>query len=242
MEGAHHHLEGFFMHRSGVLIVLMVAGLMVACTKKKETAATASTPSATAPAPAPTTAPAPAPAAAPAKSDEAAAKRKAVEFALREDGYKSDPLGQWATDAKASSTYASDLNNATAGYHPMRATGAPDVQRYGDTAEAWASKTADSGIEWLELGYAKPVSATELRIRQNHAPGAIIKVELFEANGTAHTVFQGPDGAVYEPNAISWLIIKTDKTPYKTQRTKITLATNAVAGWNEIDAVQLVGE
>jgi hypothetical protein len=231
------------MNRSGVLIVLLVAGLTVACTKKKEATTTASTPAATAPAPttaAPT--PAPAPAVAPADSGEAAAKRKAVEFALREDGYKSDPLGQWATDAKASSTYANDLNNATAGYHPMRATGAPDVQRYGDTAEAWASKTADSGIEWLELSYAKPVSATELRIRQNHAPGAIIKVELFEASGAAHTVFQGPDSTVYEPNTISWLIIKTDKTPYKTQRAKITLATNAVAGWNEIDAVQLVGE
>jgi hypothetical protein len=240
------------MVRNSVLIVLLAAGLTVGCTKKKEAVATASAP---APTTAPATAPAPAPApaatavpaagataAASAESPEAAAKRKAVEFALREDGYKSDPLGQWATDAKASSTYASDLNNTAAGYHPMRTTGAPDVQRYGDVSEAWASKTADSGIEWLELGYAKPVSATELRIRQNHAPGAIIKVELFEANGTAHTVFQGPDSTVYEPNTISWLIIKTDKTPYKTQRAKITLATNAVAGWNEIDAVQLIGE
>lgn len=237
------------MYRSGLLIALLVAGLTVACTKKKEASTVAATPAPTAaaPAPAPATTPAPATAAVagsttPAESAEAAAKRKAVDFALREDGYKSDPLGQWATDAKASSTYANDLNNATAGYHPMRATGAPDVQRYGDTAEAWASKTADSGIEWLELSYAKPVSATELRIRQNHAPGAIIKVELFEANGAAHTVFQGPDSTVYEANTISWLNIKTDKTPYKTQRVKITLATNSVPGWNEIDAVQLVGE
>lgn len=238
------------MIRTSVSVVFLAAALMVGCTKKKEAVAAA-------PAPAPTAAPAPAPApapaattvpaagataAAPADSPEAAAKRKAVEFALREDGYKNDPLGQWATDAKASSTFASDLNNATASYHPMRATGAPDVQRYSDAGEAWASKTADSGIEWLELGYAKPVNATELRIRQNNAPGAIIKVELFEAGGAAHTVFQGPDSTVYEPNAISWLIVKTEKTPYKTQRIKITLATNSVSGWNEIDAVQLVGE
>jgi hypothetical protein len=237
------------MLRSGLLIVLLVAGLTVACTKKKEASTAAATPAPTAPAPA--AAPAPAKSAepatvaapaAPAESAEAAAKRKAIEFALREDGYKNDPLGQWATDAKASSTYANDLGNTSAGYHPMRATGAPDVQSYGDASESWASKTADSGIEWLELGYAKPVSATELRIRQNHAPGAIIKVELFEGNGTSHTVFQGPDSAVYEPNTISWLLIKIDKTPYKAQRVKITLATNSVAGWNEIDAVQLVGE
>jgi hypothetical protein len=234
------------MHRSGVLIVVLVASLTVACSKKKEASAAAAAPSATVPAPAPATTATPAAvvasASAPAESDEAAAKRKAIAFALREDGYKNDPQGQWATDAKASSTYASDLGNTAAGYHPMRATGAPDVQRYGDTSEAWASKLADSGIEWLELGYAKPVSATELRIRQNNAPGAIIKVELVDVNGASHAVFQGPDGTAYEANAISWLIIKIDKTPYKTQRVKITLATNAVPGWNEIDAVQLVGE
>lgn len=220
-----------------ILTLMLSASLALACSKQKDAAAPA-------PAPAVTTA-APAAAAAPAASAEdsdMAAKRKAMEFALREDGYKNDPLGQWAVDAKASSTYAENGADKTLGYHPMRATGAPDVQHYGDVSEAWASKTADAGIEWLELMYARPVNATELRIRQNHAPGAIVKVELFEAGGAAHTVFQGPDSTVYEPSAISWLNIKFDKTPYKTQRVKITLATNAVPGWNEVDAVQLVGE
>lgn len=225
-----------------VWIVVLSASLVLGCSKK-EPAATAPAAAPTAPAPAPAPAAAAAPAPAPAEDPEVAAKRKAMEFALREDGYKNDPLGQWATGAKASSTYAGDGANASAGYHPMRATGAPDVQRAGDASEAWASKTSDAGIEWLELSYAKPVNATELRIRQNDAPGAIVKVELFDAaSGAAHTVFQGPDATAYEPGAIAWLNIKFDKTPYKTQRVKITLATNAVPGWNEIDAVQLVGE
>jgi hypothetical protein len=38
------------------------------------------------------------------------------------------------------------------------------------------------------------------------------------------------------------LNVTVEKTEYKTQKVKITLATNAVAGWNEIDAVQLIGE
>lgn len=220
-----------------VLLVIVAAGLAAACSKHKEA------PAPTAPAPATAAAPAaPAAQAASAEDPDMAAKRKALEFALREDGYKTDPLGQWAVDAKASSTFADKLDDKAAGYHPMRATGVPDVQRYGDVSEAWASKTPDSGIEWLELGYAKPVNATELRIRQNNAPGAIVKVELLETGGAAHTVFQGPDATAYESNTISWLNIKFEKTPYKTQRVKITLATNAVAGWNEIDAVQLVGE
>jgi hypothetical protein len=124
----------------------------------------------------------------------------------------------------------------------MRATGAPEAQAYGDVAEAWASKLADVGIEWLDLIFAKPVNATDVRIRQNYAPGAIIRVELFDDKGAAYPVFTGPDATVHQPDAISWLNVKTPATAYKTQRVKITLASNVVPGWNEIDAAQLVGQ
>ncbi len=230
------------MFRMSVVVALLACNLMVACTQKDEQNKAASTSIST---PTPTAVVLPAPAvssAAPTVSQEAAEKLKAIEFALREDGYKNEPLGQWAIDAKASSTFANDAADSAASYHPMRATGVPDVQKYSDAPESWASKTADAGIEWLELSYAKPVGATELRIRQSYAPGAIIKVELFDANGAAYTVFKGPDATVYEPNTIAWLSIKIPTAPYKTQRVKITLATNVVEGWNEIDAVQLVGQ
>jgi hypothetical protein len=36
-------------------------------------------------------------------------------------------------------------------------------------------------------------------------------------------------------------MVKFPKTAFKTDRVKVTLATNIVPGWNEIDAVQLVG-
>jgi hypothetical protein len=36
-------------------------------------------------------------------------------------------------------------------------------------------------------------------------------------------------------------MVKFPKTTLKTDRVKVTLATNIVPGWNEIDAVQLVG-
>jgi hypothetical protein len=57
-----------------------------------------------------------------------------------------------------------------------------------------------------------------------------------------HTVWEGPDKTVYKENTIQYLIAKFDKTTYKVKSVKITLATNAVQGWNEIDAVQLVGQ
>jgi hypothetical protein len=173
---------------------------------------------------------------------EIAKKRKAMEFALKEDEIKNDPKGQWAVNAKASTSYAGNLDNPQAGYHPMQATGIPNVNRHSDDSSSWATKEADAGIEWIELDYAKPVNATEVRIRQTYNPGAIIKVELFDESGAAHNIWQGPDMTDYPANEISWLNIPIEKTEYKTQKLKITLATNAVDGWNEIDAVQLIGE
>jgi hypothetical protein len=37
------------------------------------------------------------------------------------------------------------------------------------------------------------------------------------------------------------LMLTFPKTDYKVDHVKITLATNLVPGWNEIDAVQLLG-
>jgi hypothetical protein len=172
---------------------------------------------------------------------QAAARHKA-QLAILDKAIMSDAQGQWAETAKASSTNASDMTDDNSPHQPSHATGMPDSQHYGDTATSWATKTKDGGIEWLELEYTKPVNATEVRIRQNNAPGAVARIELFDDDGAAHTVWQGPDTTVYPANEIAWLSAKFDKTAYKTHKLKITLATNTISGWNEIDAVQLVGE
>jgi len=92
------------------------------------------------------------------------------------------------------------------------------------------------------VGFAKAVHATELRIRQSNAPGAIIKVELLDDKGGKHAIFSGVDETSYPPQTITWFTAKTAKTDYLVKGALITLATNAVSGWNEIDAVQLLGE
>jgi hypothetical protein len=204
-------------------------------TKETGSAASSSAPATTAPA-------ASSPAAAPAGADTAAtaaaetsAKMAAADWAMKQDEIKSDPNGQWAIQATASSTY----NDAqgTAGYSANQATGAPNVDKYGDDGNAWTSKTPDGGIEWLDLKYPKPVLATEVRVRESCGSGSVIKVEVFDEQGAAHTVWQGNDPTT----DLNYFIVKFPKTTYKADRVKITLATNVVPGWNEIDAVQLVG-
>jgi hypothetical protein len=178
----------------------------------------------------------PAPAAAPGVVDrEAARKKEQIEWALKQDEIKSDPNGQWAKDAKASSTF----NDATgsASYAASQATGEPNVQVYSTTPQAWSSKTADAGIEWLELTFAKPVQATAVRVRESSGSGAVIKIDVFDEKGAGHTVWSGTDST----KDLNYLVAEFPKTTFKTNRVKLTLATNVVSGWNQIDAVQLVG-
>lgn len=224
--------------RTSITLTLAIATIAALGGCGKKPASGGADASATvAPAAAPAT---PAPPPAPAEDPEIAARRKAMEIALAEQKIADDPMGQWAVDAKASSTYQ-DASDQTA-YSAWQATGAPNVSRYGDDGNSWATKESDAGIEWLQVTFAKPVRATEIRIRQNNAPGSIVKVELIDDQNAAHTVFEGMDDTKYPENTIAWFIRAFNSTEYKVTGARITLATNMVQGWNEIDAVQLLGE
>jgi len=235
-----------------VASALIVCGLVSLACAKKEAPVAASAPApapAAEPAPAPSPAPAatsasaapaasPAPAAAPAGGTTAdtTGKLTGVEWALKQDAIKNDADGQWAIAATASSAYQDAKESAP--YSANQTTGVPNVEKLGDDGSAWASKTEDAGIEWLDLKYPKAVHATEVRIRESNAPGAVIRVELFDEAGAPHLAWGGNDPTT----GLNYLIVKFPRTEFKTDHVKVTLATNVVPGWNEIDAVQLVGK
>ena len=224
---------------SGVMFSAFgVAFLLGGCGKSSTPAP--ETKSAAAPQPAPSAAPAAAPSAAPVvnadgSSADTTAKLAAVDWALKQDEIKNDPNGEWAILATASSSYNDAQGQAA--WSANQATGMPNVDKYGDDGKAWTSKTPDSGIEWLDLKYPKAVHATEVRVRESCGSGAVIKIELFDEGGLAHTVWAGNDPTT----GLNYLMVKFPKTAFKSDRVKITLATNVIPGWNEIDAVQLVG-
>jgi hypothetical protein len=210
--------------------------LLVGCGKSPapETKAAAAPQSAAAPAPAP--APAVAPVTnADGSSADTTAKLAAAAWAIKQDEIKNDPNGQWAIMATASSSYNDAQGQAP--WSANQATGAPNVDKYGDDGKAWTSKTPDAGIEWLDLKFPKAVHASEVRVRESCGSGAVIKIELFDEGGLSHTVWAGNDPTT----ELNYLMVKFPKTAFKADRVKVTLATNVIAGWNEVDAVQLVG-
>lgn len=240
--------------RSGSMVLALVLGLLVAGCAKKQAEVSSSAPPAAPAAPAVPSQAAPAAPATPAAGTPEApaaaasapsadtgvadttAKLAAAEWALKQDEIKHDPDGQWASEASASSSYNDAQGEA--GWSPKQATGAPDVDKYSDDRHAWAPKTQDGGIEWLDLRYPKPVHASEVRVRESMGSGAVIKVELFDEAGAVHTIWQGVDPT----KELNYLILKFKTTEYRVNRVKVTLATNIIPGWNEIDAVQLVGK
>lgn len=163
----------------------------------------------------------------------------AIDRALAESRITSDPNGQWATTAVASSAFGDGVERAP--FSPLQATGAPNVVQYGTSSMAWTSKRAGAGIEWLQVGFEKPVHATALRVRQTFAPGAIIKIELLDEASVAHTVFDEIDETHYPTWNVAWFERTFERTDYRVTGAKITLNSITARVWHEIDAVQLVG-
>jgi hypothetical protein len=142
-----------------------------------------------------------------------------------------EPVSQWAVTATASSEFG------VSGWIATQATGAPDVAECGDNAGAWASSSI-STVEWLQLGYAKPVFATEVVVYISYNPNYVTSIELIDTNGTAHTVYTNQPTTMACP---AELTVSFPKTSYLVSGVKVTIDLTTLNDWSEIDAVQLTG-
>ncbi len=140
---------------------------------------------------------------------------------------------QWASDAVASSQYGED------GYSPLQATGAPDVPAASDNPLAWASQEADGTVETLELTYAYKVTPAAIRIYESYNPGAVTMVEAYDEESDEWAVLWEGN----EPTDQVYRIFSPELTSpdFVTDKIRLTIDSDLVAGWNEIDAVQLLG-
>lgn len=170
---------------------------------------------------------------------ELAAKQAALAYAVAEDGYINDVDGQWATTAKASNWFGHDSDAAPddrSSNVPWQASGAPN-----DTD--WTNNSQSVGMDWLELSYARPVHATEVRVvmRDETAVDALAKIELVDDAGTRHTVWSGvSDVPATEPR--TWFNKTFPATPYLATGVRLTFANAVKSGYKTVDAVQLVGK
>jgi len=150
-------------------------------------------------------------------------------------GYSSGAYRWWASNATASATYSNA--ELTAGYSPWQVTGMPDSPG-GDNGTAWAPPAEDGGAEWLEVYYLRALVPTELNIYENCGPGFVREVEA-QNEQTAEwlTIWQGHDPTTEAPGVFS---VPLGGNSFPAHIFRIHVDT-AVPGWNEIDAVEVVG-
>lgn len=122
-------------------------------------------------------------------------------------------------------------------WSPEQATGEPDTHVAGDMKTAWATLEQDKGDEWIQLEYQAPVSVQAVRIRETFNPGAVSKVTAFSGDGTEVVIWEGETPVKPAPATVE--IVATQDVVSKS--VKVYLDTKRIRGWNEIDAVQLVG-
>lgn len=118
-----------------------------------------------------------------------------------------------------------------------QATGKPDTPEAGDYQTAWASSTPDESDEWLMLEYKTPVLAAGVHIYETYNPGADVRITAFLLDGREVEVWSRPRPEIPPMDAQIFKVRLFRKV--QTCRIKIYLASRAVPGWNEIDAVGL---
>ena len=132
---------------------------------------------------------------------------------------------------------ASKQQGSGKSWSAARAVGPPDANPDSDDPNAWASAKPDGGREWLELGYSTPLVASSVRIYEVNARGAVAEVQARDSGGTWHTLWSGTTSA----SSSGPLTLEFAPTSFAVTALRIVLDTTRSPGWNEIDAVELVG-
>jgi hypothetical protein len=220
-------------HRPALLCFCVVA--LAACSKKAHQPAASAAP-ADAPA---TVATASSPAEPSADAVERAHKQLLLDYATMEDGYINDAHAQWASSAKASSTFGETATDKPADSNMAKnAVGPVD-------GNSWTNNNQNIGFDWLEADFAKPVHASEIRVVFQSGEGveAVSKVELGDGDGHWTQVWSGlSDVKADSRGQRSWFVKTFDKTTSLVKAVKVTIANNVQPGYKVVDAVQLVGD
>lgn len=142
---------------------------------------------------------------------------------------------QWAIDAEASSEFADPEWSA------QQAIGEPDSPGCGDYQFSWASAASDS-IDTLTVRFSDPIYPLEIRIYESFNPDQVVKVEVKDPEGGGfYAVLQKNPLQVDRPCPYE-LIVPVEGIDFMSDTVRITVDQSQLGlGWNEIDAVQLIG-
>jgi hypothetical protein len=137
-----------------------------------------------------------------------------------------------------SSSHSAEGQLLQRSWGPEQLVGPPNTQDAGDYATAWAPKTSrGAGEEWIHLAYDNAVELAQVNVRETYNPGAISKIAAVLPNGQETVLWEGVEPASQAPVNMSFSL----PAGVQANQIKVYLDRRRVPGWNEIDAVELVG-
>ena len=137
-----------------------------------------------------------------------------------------------------SSSHSAEGQLLQRSWGPEQMVGPPNTQDAGDHATAWAPKTSrGAGEEWIHLGYDNTVELAQINVRETYNPGAISKIAAVLPNGQETILWEGVEPVSQAPVNMSFSL----PAGVQANHVKVYLDRRRVPGWNEIDAVELVG-
>jgi hypothetical protein len=121
---------------------------------------------------------------------------------------------------------------------PEQVVGPPNTHEAGDIPTAWAPLSSQGGRdEWLHVNYDRAVDICEVRVRETYHPGAIAKLAAVLPDGQEVVIWEGITPPTQAPVDTSFSV----PPGIQAQSVKIYLDRTRAQGWNEIDAVELIG-
>jgi hypothetical protein len=140
-------------------------------------------------------------------------------------------------EARPKAPVARSQSQGRRGWGPEQAIGVPDTLVAGDFQTAWATRDPDAGPEWLVVDFPKEVDIAQVRVRETLGPGTIFMVSAITADGAEKILWHGTEPEAEAPVEMEF----NPSIQVRSRRIRIQLNTALVKGWNEIDAVELIG-
>ena len=137
-----------------------------------------------------------------------------------------------------SSSHSAEGQLLQRSWGPEQMVGPPNTTEAGDYSTAWAPKTSrGAGEEWIHLGFDHAVEVAQVNVRETYNPGSISKIAAVLPNGQETVLWEGVEPASQAPVNMSFPL----PAGVHANQVKVYLDRRRAPGWNEIDAVELVG-
>jgi outer membrane protein OmpA-like peptidoglycan-associated protein len=144
---------------------------------------------------------------------------------------------QWATKVLAfSSEYSDQLLGKE--FRAIHALGRPSkYPKFGNSPSAWQSLTADNpNGEYIIVAFDSAKYVKQIAIFENFGAGSIARVDGFDENNKLYLLKEFPSSYTQASGQITNIKLNS-LTKYKLKSLKITLNSNRIKGYSQIDAI-----